>query len=86
MTGTPRGDTAANPAAGDRVTQAVTASDLNRHLFIVDNYRLLRGLPSGSIDLITTDPPFAKNGTLAGKLKPPLTNGSPSAGIVEMLR
>ena len=52
----------------------MTASDLNRHLFVVDNYRLLRGLPTGSIDLITTDPPFAKNGTFVGKLKPPLTD------------
>ena len=45
----------------------------NRHLFISDNYRMLRSLPSESIDLITTDPPFAKNGTFVGKLKPPLT-------------
>lgn len=41
-------------------------------MFICDNYDLLRGLQSESIDLITTDPPFAKNGTFVGSLKPPL--------------
>ena len=46
----------------------------NRNLFISDNYKLLQSLPSESIDLITTDPPFAKNGTFVGSLKPPLTD------------
>ena len=40
---------------------------------MVDNYRLLRGMESETVDLITTDPPFAKNGTFVGKLKPPLS-------------
>ena len=47
---------------------------LNRHLFIVDNYRLLRSLDTDTIDLICTDPPFAKNDTFIGELKPPLTD------------
>lgn len=46
----------------------------NRTLFVCDNYHLLRGLPSESVDLITTDPPFAKNGTFVGSLKPPLAD------------
>lgn len=45
----------------------------NRHLYIVDNYKLLKSLASESIDLICTDPPFAKNDTFVGSLKPPLT-------------
>ena len=33
---------------------------LNRTLFIGDNLPVLRGIDSGSIDLIATDPPFNK--------------------------
>lgn len=50
-----------------------TGHHLNRHLFIVDNYQLLRSLDTGIVDLICTDPPFAKNDTFVGDLKPPLT-------------
>ena len=46
---------------------------LNRHLFIADNLDLLRALDNESIDLICIDPPFAKNQTFTGSLKPPLT-------------
>ena len=46
---------------------------LNRHLFIVDNFHLLKALDSDCVDLICTDPPFAKNETFVGSLKPPLT-------------
>lgn len=46
---------------------------LNRHLFVVDNYRLLKSMDTESIDLICTDPPFAKNDTFVGSLRPPLT-------------
>ena len=45
----------------------------NRHLFISDNYKLLQSLDTESIDLITTDPPFKKNYTFEGSLKPPLS-------------
>ncbi len=51
-----------------------TGHPLNRHLFIVDNYHLLKSLDTESIDLICTDPPFAKNETFIGELTPPLTN------------
>ena len=47
---------------------------INRRLFIVDNYYLLRSLDTGCIDLICTDPPFAKNDTFVGSLKPSLTD------------
>ncbi len=44
----------------------------NRHLFIADNLNLLRALDNESIDLICIDPPFAKNQTFTGSLRPPL--------------
>ncbi len=47
---------------------------LNRHLFIADNLNLLRQLDNESVDLICIDPPFAKNQTFTGSLKPPLTD------------
>ena len=50
-----------------------TVHPLNRHLFIVDNYQLLKSMDTASVDLICTDPPFAKNDTFVGSLKPPLT-------------
>ena len=49
-----------------------TALLLHQHLFIVDNYLLLKSLEAASIDLICTDPPFAKNKTFQGTLDPPL--------------
>ena len=47
---------------------------LNRHFFIADNLALLRRLDNESIDLICTDPPFAKNQTWVGNLKPLLSD------------
>ena len=47
---------------------------LNRHLFIADNLNLLRSLDNESIDLICIDPPFAKNQTWVGNLRPQLTD------------
>ena len=46
---------------------------LNRNLFIADNLSLLRRLDNDSIDLICIDPPFAKNQTFIGNLRPPLS-------------
>ena len=47
---------------------------LNRHLFVVDNLKLLRSLDTDSVDLVVTDPPFAKNDTFTSDgLKPALT-------------
>ncbi len=51
-----------------------TGHSLNRHLFIVDNYYLLKSMDTASVDLICTDPPFAKNETFIGNLTPPLTD------------
>ncbi len=47
---------------------------LNRNLFIADNLDLLRRLYNETVDLICIDPPFAKNQTFTGSLKPPLTD------------
>ena len=47
---------------------------LNRHLFIADNLNLLRALDNESVDLICIDPPFAKNQTFTGRLRPPLSD------------
>ena len=45
----------------------------NRTLFIADNLALLESLDNESIDLICIDPPFAKNQTWVGTLRPPLS-------------
>ena len=47
---------------------------LNRHLFIADNLNLLRALDNESVNLICIDPPFAKNQTFTGSLRPPLSD------------
>ncbi len=47
---------------------------LNRTLFIADNLNLLDQLDNESIDLICIDPPFAKNQTWVGALRPPLSD------------
>ena len=47
---------------------------LNRTLFIADNLYLLEHLDNESIDLICIDPPFAKNQTWVGALRPPLSD------------
>ena len=47
---------------------------LNRNLFIADNLYLLEQLDNESIDLICIDPPFAKNQTWVGTLRPPLSD------------
>ena len=46
---------------------------LNRHMVIADNLELLRALDNETVDLIVTDPPFAKNYAFTGDLKPPLS-------------
>ena len=53
---------------------ATASHPLNRYLFVADNLALLRSLDNKSVDLICIDPPFAKNQTWVGNLKPPLTN------------
>ena len=49
------------------------SASLNRTLFIADNLDLLESLDNESIDLICIDPPFAKNQTWVGALRPPLS-------------
>ena len=62
-----------------------TGHPLNRHLFIVDNYHLLKSLDTASIDLICTDPPFAKNETFIGGLTPPLTGDEKQREIDKLM-
>ena len=50
------------------------SASLNRNLFISDNLNLLEQLDNESIDLICIDPPFAKNQTWVGTLRPPLSD------------
>ena len=54
--------------------QANAPYPLNRNLFIADNLSLLRRLDNQTIDLVCIDPPFAKNQTFIGSLRPPLTD------------
>ena len=49
------------------------ADDLNRTVFISDNLPFLQALDSESIDLVVIDPPFGKNQTFTGRIRPPLT-------------
>ena len=49
------------------------SASLNRTLFIADNLTLLKSLDNESIDLICIDPPFAKNQTWVGALRPPMS-------------
>ena len=46
---------------------------LNRHVVIADNLEMLAALDNETVDLIVTDPPFAKNYDFTGDLKPPLS-------------
>ncbi len=55
------------------ITNPNAQHSLNRHLFIADNLNLLRRLDNESVDLICIDPPFAKNQTFVGSIRPPLS-------------
>ena len=46
---------------------------LNRRMVIADNLELLEALDNETVDLMVTDPPFAKNYAFTGTLKPPLS-------------
>ena len=54
-------------------TQPAKPHPLNRHVVIADNLEMLTALDNETVDLIVTDPPFAKNYTFTGDLKPPLS-------------
>lgn len=47
---------------------------LNRTVFISDNLPFLKSLDTESVDLVVIDPPFGKNQTFTGNLRPPLTD------------
>ena len=47
--------------------------DLNRTVFISDNLPFLQALDTKSVDLVIIDPPFDKNQTFVGQLKPRLS-------------
>ena len=51
----------------------MNTDDLNRTVFISDNLPFLKALDSESIDLVCIDPPFGKNQTFVGNIRPPLT-------------
>ena len=54
-------------------TQQTSPHPLNRNVVIADNLELLKALDNETVDLIVTDPPFAKSYTFTGNLKPPLS-------------
>ena len=53
---------------------AVNTDDLSRTVFISDNLPFLKSLDTQSVDLVVIDPPFGKNQTFSGNLRPPLTD------------
>lgn len=57
----------------------------NRHLFIVDNLKLLRRMDNETVDLICIDPPFSKNKTFVGKLKPAISEDEMAAEQQKMI-
>ena len=52
----------------------MNAQDLNRTIFISDNLPFLKSLDAASVDLVCIDPPFGKNETFSGSLRPPLSD------------
>ena len=52
----------------------LNADSLNRTIFISDNLPFLKSLDSASVDLVCIDPPFGKNETFSGNLRPPLSD------------
>ena len=55
------------------MTQQTSPHPLNRTVVIADNLEMLKALDNETVDLIVTDPPFAKNYAFTGNLKPPLS-------------
>ncbi len=53
---------------------APNTDSLNRTIFISDNLPFLKSLDSASVDLVVIDPPFGKNETFSGNLRPPLSD------------
>lgn len=53
---------------------SLNTEDLNRTVFISDNLPFLQSLDTESVDLVVIDPPFSKNETFTGTLRPPLSD------------
>ena len=53
---------------------ALNADALNRTIFISDNLPFLKSLDTACVDLVCIDPPFGKNETFSGSLRPPLSD------------
>ena len=51
---------------------ALNADALDGTIFISDNLPFLKTLDTESVDLVCIDPPFAKNATFTGRLRPPM--------------
>ena len=52
----------------------LNADALDGTIFISDNLPFLKTLDTESVDLVCIDPPFAKNATFTGRLRPPLND------------
>ena len=70
MASAPQGTKGTTASATNMV---LNTDNLNRTIFISDNQQFLQTLDTGSVDLVLIDPPFSKNQTWEGNLKPPLT-------------
>ena len=53
---------------------SLNADRLNRTIFISDNLPFLKALDTACVDLVCIDPPFGKNETFSGSLRPPLSD------------
>lgn len=56
-----------------RAMEADRFNAVNRGVYISDNLPFLESLNSDSVDLVIIDPPFGKNQTFSGRIRPPLT-------------
>ena len=56
-----------------RFSEAERFNATHRGVYISDNLPFLKKLNSESVDLVIIDPPFGKNQTFAGDIRPPLT-------------
>ena len=52
----------------------MNTDSLNRTVYISDNLPFLKALDTEIVDLVVIDPPFSKNQTFVGTLRPPLTS------------
>ena len=48
--------------------------DMTSTVYISDNLPFLKSIPTQSVDLVCIDPPFGKQQSFVGRLKPPLSS------------